>query len=231
MDLEKVVPAPPFDVGVSGAREFTGPTGERLIGAAARISGTPWVVLIELRRAVVIAPAGQLLWQLTGAGLAFLVVTLLVAITLSRQVTRPLGELTAAAQTIAAGDYSRRVVASRRDEVGQLGQAFNLMAARVEQARQDLETRAADLDLSRQEADRATRVKDEFLAALSHELRTPLNAMLGWCHMLRSGTVPADRVPHALEVIERNAVAQLRLVEDLLDVCGLWPANSPSTPT
>jgi signal transduction histidine kinase/ActR/RegA family two-component response regulator len=69
-----------------------------------------------------------------------------------------------------------------------------------------------------QELELAARTKDEFLATVSHELRTPLTAMLGWVRMLRSGALAAERTPHALEVIERNAVAQNQLVGDLLDV-------------
>jgi PAS domain S-box-containing protein len=69
-----------------------------------------------------------------------------------------------------------------------------------------------------QEAGRAGRVKDEFLATLSHELRTPLNAMRVWVHLLRRGEVPSDRIDSALEIIDRNTTAQVRLIEDILDV-------------
>jgi PAS domain S-box-containing protein len=65
------------------------------------------------------------------------------------------------------------------------------------------------------EARAANDLKDQFLATLSHELRTPLNAMLGYARMAQVGAVPAAR---AVEVIERNARLQTRLVEDLLDV-------------
>jgi PAS domain S-box-containing protein len=72
---------------------------------------------------------------------------------------------------------------------------------------------------ARVEAQRAARMKDEFLATLSHELRTPLNAILGWTQLLRMPSA-RDRIDlqRALEVIERNARAQVQLVDDLLDL-------------
>ncbi len=60
-------------------------------------------------------------------------------------------------------------------------------------------------------------VKDEFLATLSHELRTPLNAILGWTQLLKIES-PTGEIGHGLDVIERNARAQTKLIEDLLDV-------------
>ncbi|HUF90985.1 MAG TPA: ATP-binding protein [Candidatus Limnocylindria bacterium] len=69
-----------------------------------------------------------------------------------------------------------------------------------------------------QEAQRANRAKDEFVATLSHELRTPLTAMLGWTMMLQSGRLGADECGEALAHIERNTRAQTRLIDELLDV-------------
>ena len=86
------------------------------------------------------------------------------------------------------------------------------------QARGDAERTAEELRRSEDALRRAIASKDEFLAVVSHELRTPLNAIVGWASMLRRGQVPPENLPHALEVIERNAVAQTRLVEDLLDI-------------
>lgn len=71
---------------------------------------------------------------------------------------------------------------------------------------------------ARAEAEAANRAKDEFLATLSHELRTPLNAVFGWARLLRTGAVERDQVEKALETIERNAQAQVQLIDDLLDI-------------
>jgi signal transduction histidine kinase len=74
---------------------------------------------------------------------------------------------------------------------------------------------------AREEAERATRLKDEFLANVSHELRTPLNALLGWAAILRTHDVDRETTRKAAEVIERNARAQAQIVEDLLDMSSI----------
>jgi signal transduction histidine kinase/ActR/RegA family two-component response regulator len=70
---------------------------------------------------------------------------------------------------------------------------------------------------ARAEAERATRLKDEFVATLSHELRTPLNAIVGWASILRSDRRTSS-IAQGMEVIERNAKAQAQMIEDLLDM-------------
>jgi len=71
---------------------------------------------------------------------------------------------------------------------------------------------------ARQEAEAASRAKDEFLGMLSHELRTPLNAMLGWTRMLQTGKLDEEAMARAVETIHRNVQLQARLIEDMLDV-------------
>lgn len=71
---------------------------------------------------------------------------------------------------------------------------------------------------AREEAERANRMKDEFLATLSHELRTPLNAMMGWTQLLRSRNFNEATRARALETIDRNTKTLAQLIEDILDM-------------
>ena len=89
---------------------------------------------------------------------------------------------------------------------------------REKEAARHRELLLASEQAARGEAERAGRMKDEFLATLSHELRTPLNAILGWSQILASGTRDAEDLSEGLRTIERNARAQTRIIEDLLDM-------------
>ena len=91
--------------------------------------------------------------------------------------------------------------------------ALAIERAKSEQEREELLRRER---AARAEAERASRMKDEFLSTLSHELRTPLHAILGWSHVLtRRGNADLAK---GLEVIERNARAQTQIIDDLLDM-------------
>ena len=87
----------------------------------------------------------------------------------------------------------------------------------LRQAGEQLSETLARERAARAEAESASRLKDDFLATVSHELRTPLNAIIGWATTLNRHTVDEDTRRQAFEVIERNANAQARLVDDILD--------------
>jgi hypothetical protein len=90
--------------------------------------------------------------------------------------------------------------------------------AQVREANERLVVATVQAQTMTEDAERANHLKDEFLATVSHELRTPLNAILGWAHMLGSKQLSLERAAHAIAIVERNAVALARIIEDLLDV-------------
>jgi signal transduction histidine kinase/DNA-binding response OmpR family regulator len=102
-------------------------------------------------------------------------------------------------------------------EIGQFTQRKH-----VETERENLLLREKHL---REQAERANRLKDEFLATISHELRTPLNAILGWGKILRDRQLDEQARSNALDAVYRNAKSQAQLIEDLLDISRLITGN------
>ena len=124
--------------------------------------------------------------------------------------------------------WANVTITALRDDTGQLLGYAKLTrdlteAKRVEAMETVNQQREELLDAernARMTAQRATRLKDEFLATLSHELRTPLSAILGWTQVLLKGETSKGPEEHkrAMEVIDRNARAQVKLIDDLLDL-------------
>jgi PAS domain S-box-containing protein len=83
----------------------------------------------------------------------------------------------------------------------------------------------AEAENARDQAEAASRAKDQFLATLSHELRTPLTSIVGWVYLLRSGQLEPATVRRGLETIERNAMLQAQLVSDILDMSRIMAAR------
>jgi signal transduction histidine kinase/ActR/RegA family two-component response regulator len=99
-----------------------------------------------------------------------------------------------------------------------LTRAQELEAARLREANDRLAGALEREQIARREAEAASQLKDQFLMTVSHELRTPLTAITGWARMLVDGAVSERQKDAALRTIERNAQAQARLIDDLLDV-------------
>ncbi|MEQ0560922.1 ATP-binding protein [Amycolatopsis sp. NEAU-NG30] len=162
---------------------------------------------IKLKLAILMVASGgiafaffnwQIGWLPPKTTLTAMVLALVLSQVLAHGMTRPLREMTAAARAMAKGDYTRRIRATTRDEVGELARAFNQMAG----------------DLG--DADRRRR---ELIANVSHELRTPITALHGVLENLADGVEDPDpaTLKTALQQTERLAT----LVGELLDLSRL----------
>ena len=143
--------------------------------------------------------------------LAAVLLALILARKLHPALTAPIVELENTARHVRdTGDYSARARRVSNDELGRLTADFNQMLQRIESSQRDL------LQAQRR-AEEASRLKDEFVATLSHELRTPLSPIVAWIHMLRMPQ-GAAQLDNGLNVMERNANALIRIIDDLLDM-------------
>lgn len=108
-------------------------------------------------------------------------------------------------------------VRNRKGEIIGASKIARDISERKEAERARLELIKAEQQ-ARKLAEEASLAKDEFVAQISHELRSPLTSILGWATMMRLGKVEEREIPRGLEVIERNAKHQIKLVDDLLDI-------------
>jgi signal transduction histidine kinase len=197
-------------------------TGE-MLGAKASIPTTPWVVEIAMPRAAVTAPPLTFMRRMSSVALITLAGGALLAWIISREVTQPLAELTAATNDLSTGEYQRRVSIDRGDELGRLGDAFNLMAERVAEARAASEQQRAEAESARRDAVDASQAKSDFLAVMSHELRTPLNAILGFSSLMLDGISGpvSEQQRNQLARIKSGGQHLLSLIDEILSLSRL----------
>jgi signal transduction histidine kinase len=188
-DLSGPARGPPVDVrGKNGLVEYNRPNEGRRIGYARTLRGVPWIVLVDFSSNAVLSTAGDFLRHLAWLGAFVLALGLVAGWTLSRQITGPLAQLTAATEAVAIRGDLRPVRASRHAELARLATAFNTMAARVWESQKQLEQRVA---IRTQELQERNEELEAFGYSISHDLRAPLRAMQGFSQILLDDFGPA----------------------------------------
>ena len=146
-DMLGRVPPPPVRLeSMSGLATYERPDVGEQLAFARPIRGTPWVVAVEFPRREVLASSRVTLARLIPIAAVLIALGSLLAWLMSRGITRPISALANAATSISGGDYSTRVPAGRRDELGALERAFNTMAGTVSASRGQLEDHAKELE-------------------------------------------------------------------------------------
>jgi len=141
---------------------------------------------------------GDLAWRFLQAGLATLVISLILALLIARSIAKPLQRMTIATEEIARGNYDQTLDIISPDEVGRLAASFNTMAREVKASRQ---------------------AQRDFVANVSHELKTPLTSIQGFSQAILNGTADDEVNRHrAVEIISSETSRMSRLVDELLDL-------------
>ncbi len=156
-DLSKPVAAPPRLPG-GAPSSFVDALGQRRLGIAMPVAGTPWSIWVEFSESYFLQPAAALVQRMLPWTLALICIGVVAVSVATTRITAPLRHMADAADAIASGDYSRRITHTGPNEIGRLGSAFSVMANRVEAAHAQLEarvlTRTGELTRAREELDR-----------------------------------------------------------------------------
>ena len=162
------------------------------------------------------------------------ILSMAIALRLSRAFTNPVFELNEAVARLKEGKLDTRVYTGAGPEFEQLESGLNAMAEElskaqaemqqnIDQATEDLretletiEIQNIELDFARKEALEASRIKSEFLANMSHEIRTPLNGIIGFTELLLKSPLPRQQRDH-LSTIRKSSEILLTIINDILD--------------
>ena len=215
-NMIKPVPPPPIDIQKNqDIFEYTNQQGSRAIAAVQYIPTTRWCVLVEFSQETLLETATRFLGWISIIGGILLAIGIFITWVMSRNITRPLKQLTTAATAIANGDFSSPVKVGHMDELGKLGNAFNIMVEHIHVAQSELENRVIERTSQLQIANSEL---EAFSYSISHDLRAPLRAIIGYTSILEEeySNHLDDEAKRLTSVIKRNTKRMGNLIDDML---------------
>ncbi|MES1215967.1 MAG: ATP-binding protein [Bacteroidota bacterium] len=224
---DMVKPVPPLPVNKMNAHHVmkysTG--GKPVIATVRPIPGTNWLVSVEMPQQKILEAAHSFLYWVIISGVVLLAAGIFFAWRMSRNITRPLNKLTAAASSIAAGNYSTLVEIDKQDELGKLANAFNAMALQVQQSQEDLEKKVLQRTAELQSVNKEL---EAFSYSVSHDLRAPLRAISGYSMILKED-YESKLDAEAIRIINAtilNVKMMGQLIDDLIAFSQMGKADA-----
>ena len=198
--------------------------GNAVLTAHHRIQPYGWSVFVEQPTAEAFAPIYQSLFVTGLLLLLALIPALLLSIFFARRMVQPIKTLHGAAAQIGSGTWERPIDIRTGDELEELAETFNQMAARLRDSYNGLEQQVAERTRELGDAitqlESASRHKSDFLANMSHELRTPLNAIIGFSEVLLErmfGEINSKQNEYLQDILSSGRHL-LSLINDILDI-------------
>jgi signal transduction histidine kinase len=214
-DMIRPVTGPPFKVNhILDLIEYTDHDGGARLAKAQPIPPTSWVAAIEFSEQSMLSGISSFIKWIFIFGALLTAVGILAAWIMSRNITRPLKQLTIAAKEISQGNYSSAVSINvdSDDELGELATAFNVMSAEIFHMWQNLDNKVKERTI---QLELVNKELEAFSYSVSHDLRTPLRAISGYSIMLKEDY--EEKLDAEGKRIIGNVIANARMMGQLID--------------
>lgn len=214
-DMSKPVPPPPFKLNLNAdITEYTDQSGNQMMAKLQPVGNSNWLILVQFSQQIVLEGVTHFISWIIISGLVLTAIGILAAWVMSRNITRPLNHLTAAASLISKGNYASPVPIEvyRNDELGELANAFNIMTAEIAQMWHDLDNKVKERTL---QLERVNMELEAFSYSISHDLRTPLRAINGYAVMLQEDY--EEKLDSEGNRIIRNIITNAKMMGQLID--------------
>jgi signal transduction histidine kinase len=195
--------------------EYKDSEGRGMLAKSDPVAYTNWIVVIGFPEKVLLSSVNDFMSLIVIGGLVLIIMGVIAAWIMSRNISRPLAKLTNAATAISQGDYSATVDIYRKDELGELANSFNNMAIKVYKMHRELERKVAERT---QQLENVNKELEAFSYSVSHDLRTPLRAINGYSVMLKEDyedKLDAEGM-RILDNVIGNAKTMGQLIDELL---------------